>query len=146
MAIDYETVKKEGEKYSLPNITPEEFERHGNFSSIITILTRIRNSRQDIAKRVQKEEKMKREVKVQPDPKRLTVSKREGPECCTIEKEIKHHCTKFGFDCINHCWMRMPGAVFSVEGLTITVKSDIPGQSQVVTKPVEEKKKGVFDW
>jgi hypothetical protein len=42
--------------------------------------------------------------------------------------------------------MRMPGAVFSVEGLTITVKSDIPGQSQVVTKPVEEKKKGVFDW
>jgi hypothetical protein len=145
MGVDYETVKKEGEKYGLPNITPEEFERHGNFSSIITILTRIRNSRQDTAKRVQKEEKIKREVKTQPEAKRLTVNKREGPECCTIEKEIKQHCTKYGFDCEHHCWMRIPGAVFSVEGLTVMVETDIPGQLQVVTKP-EEKKKGMFDW
>ena len=142
--VDYETVKKEGERYSLSNITPEEFEKHGGFSSIITILTRIRNSRQDTAKRVQKEEKIKREVKTQPEAKRLTVGHREGPECCTIEKEIKHHCTKYGFDCEHHCWMRIPGAVFAVEGLTITVNT--PGQSQVVTKPKEPEKKGVFDW
>jgi hypothetical protein len=141
--VDYETVKREGEKYSLPNITQEEFEKHGGFSSIITILTRIRNSRQDTAKRVQKEERVRKEVKTQSKPRTLAVSKREGPGC-PLEKEVKPHCSKFGFDCEKNCWMRIPGSIFAVEGLTVTVECKLP--AEVNTKPEKPEKKGLLDW
>lgn len=141
--VDYETVKREGEKYGLPNITQEEFEKNGGFSSIITILTRIRNSRQDVAKRVQKEERVRKEVRTQPEPRTLTIRKREGPEC-PLEKEVKPHCSEYGFDCEKNCWMRIPGTVFAIEGLTVKVECiEIP---KVNTKPEEPKKKGLLDW
>jgi len=137
--VDYETVKREGEKYGLKNITEFEFEKHGNFSSIITILTRIGNARKDTAKRIKKREKVKREVRPQPEPKTLSVAKREGKEC-PLEKRVKPHCERLGFDCEKNCWMRVPGTVFAVEGLTVAV------ECEVSTKPSKPKDGGLFDW
>lgn len=137
---DYETIKAEGEKYGVPNITPEEFERNKNFTSFITILTRIKNERGDTAKRIIKQARIEKEIKQQPEPEILSMPVRTGPEKCALFAKMKKHCDKLGFDCDKNCTARVANAIFSVEGLTVGIGCEVH------TKAPKVQKGGLFGW
>jgi hypothetical protein len=138
MVVDYETVKREGEKYNVPNITEEEYQRNRNFTSLVTILTRIKNERGDTAKRIQKHARIERELKKQPEPETLSMPLRTGPEPCALHGRLHRHCERLGYACDSQCWARVGGAVFAVEGISIGVGVEPPG--------VKKQKSGLFDW
>jgi len=138
MVVDYDTLKREGEKYGVLNITPEEYERNKTFTSLVTIITRIRNSRKDIAKSIVKRARIERELKPQPEPETLSMPLRTGPEPCALHGRLKKHCTRLGYDCQLNCWARVQGTVFSIEGISVGVGVQPPGG--------KKRKSGLFDW
>ncbi len=140
--LDYEVIKAEGEKYGIPNITPEEFERNKNFTSLITILTRIKNERGDVAKRIIKQNKIEKELRQQPEPETLSMPVRTGPEKCALFAKMKRHCDKLGFGCDGdaNCVGRVANAIFSVEGLTVGIGCEVN------TKAPKVQKGGLFWW
>lgn len=137
---DYETIKAEGEKYGIPNITPEEFERSKNFTSLITILTRIKNERGDTAKRIIKANKIAKELRQQPEPEMLSMPVRTGPEKCALFAKMKKHCDRLGFSCDKNCVGRVANSIFCIEGLTVGIGCEVH------TKPDKTPKGGLFGW
>lgn len=133
--IDYETLKAEGVKYGLLNITPEEYERNKQFS-ILTALTRVKNNRVDTAKRIKKLAQIEKERKQQPEPEVLSMPVRVGPEPCMLHNRLIKKCNAQGFSCDSQCWARILGAVLCVEGITVEAgverhKPDKPPQSEL---------------
>lgn len=137
---DYETIKAEGEKYGIPNITPEEFERNKNFTSLITILTRIKNERGDTAKRIIKQNKIEKELRQQPEPEIQSMPVRTGPEKCALFAKMKKHCDRLGFSCDVNCVGRVANTIFSVEGLTVGIGCEVR------TKVEKPRQGGLLGW
>jgi hypothetical protein len=137
---DYETIKAEGEKYGIPNITPEEFERNKNFTSLITILTRIKNERGDVAKRIIKQNKIEKELRPQPEPEMHSMPVRTGPEKCALFAKMKKHCDRLGFSCEANCVARVGNSIFCIEGLTVGIGCDVH------TKAEKPRQGGIFGW